>query len=356
MFRLTKRLNDISPENSEKIYSIISEIDAVKRSWNIVNSLVPQTIERLTQSVVVTSSGSSNRIEGNRLSDDEVREIYRNINVKKFKTRDEQEIAGYVETLLLIFENYRDIPITESNILWLHGAMLKRCEKDEGHRGIYKIGSNRVEARDAFGALVGVIFDPTPPHLVKKEISELIDWHNETLKLKSKHPLIAIANFIFEYLAIHPFQDGNGRTSRLLSNLTLLRNGYEFAKIASHEKIIESNKAEYYRVLNYTQKAWKTDREDVSQWLIFFLEIVKTQALEGLRLLQEDDFESLLSEKQALVWTYILSLNGAEFSRKSIREAIDLPARTAESIVKKFLDMNKITKLGQGRAARYRKA
>jgi Fic family protein len=306
----------------------------------------------LKQSTIITSTGASNRIEGNRLSDDEVKDLYKNINIKKFKTRDEQEIAGYIEVLRFIFDTYDEIAISESNVLWLHQEMLKYCDKDERHRGNYKVAPNGVEAYDPFGNVVGVVFDPTPPHLVKKEITELIDWYN--VAITQKHPLIVTANFIYEYLAIHPFQDGNGRTSRLLSNLMLLRNGYDFARITSHEQIIESNKAEYYKTLNYTQTTWKTDHEDVSQWIVFFLEVVKAQAQKVFELLKQDNFERLLSVKQLEVWHFVLSLQGKEFCRKDLAEALQMPAITVESIIRKFLKMKKITKLGQGRATRYK--
>jgi Fic family protein len=350
MDRFNKRISFL--EDIEEIYSIIAEIDAVKTSWRITNSIAPPILARLTESAIITSTGASNRIEGNKLSDDEVKAIYQNINIKKFKTRDEQEIAGYMETLQFVFKNHDNISISESNILWLHQEMLKYCDKDERHRGIYKIGPNRVEARDALGRILGIVFEPTPPHLVKKEMMELIDWYNAATS--SRHPLIVIANFIFEYLAIHPFQDGNGRTSRLLSNLMLLRSEYLFTQIASHEQIIEANKAEYYKVLNHTQTTWKTDNEDVSQWILFFLKIVRIQAQKAIAFMTSDNFEQLLSSKQLTVWDYILSLHGKEFSRKNVVDATGIVPVTVESILKKFLNMNKITRLGQGRAVRYR--
>ncbi|MDR2464512.1 MAG: hypothetical protein LBD36_02820 [Holosporales bacterium] len=136
----------------------------------------------------------------------------------------------------------------------------------------------------------------------------------------------------------------------------LLRSGYFFTKITSHEQVIESNKAEYYKVLNYTQTTWKTDHEDLSQWILFFLRIVKIQAQKVIEIMQKDNFEQLLSEKQLIVWNCILRLQGTEFSRKDIIAATGITAVTVESIIKKFLNMNKIMRLGQGRATRYRQA
>jgi Fic family protein len=202
-------------------------------------------------------------IEGNRLTDIEVEALYKNLHAKKFKTRDEQEIVGYLKCLELIFNSYNEISITEASILKLHQDMLNFSEKDDWHKGRYKFNSNRVEAKGFSGNVIGIIFDPTSPHLVKKEMQELIGWYLWASNTKAKHPLILIANFIFEYLAIHPFQDGNGRTSRLLTNLMLLQ-GYLFTQIVSHEKIIETRKVDYYLALNKTQSTWKTDNEDIT--------------------------------------------------------------------------------------------
>lgn len=351
-FRIHTRLG-LSSSIVEKVYADIAEIDGVKNSWQITGKLLPQTIERLANSVIVTSSGSSNRIEGNSLSDAEVENLYKNLRIKKFKTRDEQEVAGYLQCLEKIFDNYDLIPANESSILKLHQDMLMYSEKDERHRGQYKFGSNRVEAKDQKGNLVGVIFDPTPPYLVKKEMQELIGWYNWAVSTKAKHPLILIANFIFEYLAIHPFQDGNGRTARLLTNIMLLQNGYFFASLVSHERIIEANKADYYLVLNKTQRTWKSTEEDISPWLLFFLDVIKSQSKQALKIIEGDSIEYLLSEKQLALLQWAIDKNEV-FSRKNAIEALGFPARTVESIIKKLVELKRLERLGQGQATRYK--
>lgn len=353
-FRLIKRLTKIEPAALEKIYALISEIDAVKNSWYLTKRLSPKTVEQLTKSVIITSTGASNRIEGNRLSDQEVADLYNNMHIKKMKSRDEQEVVGYFEMLKTIFKHYREIPISESYILQMHRDMLQYSEKDMGHKGRYKVSSNRVEATDESGNLIGIIFDPTPPYLVHKEMLELIDSYNWALSEKAKHPLILIANFIFEFLAIHPFQDGNGRTSRLISNLMLLKNDYLFTTLISHERIIESHKADYYIALNKTQKTWKTESEDILPWLIFFLEVVKTQATQAMKLLDEESIENLLSAKQLALWRWSQQLEMLEFSRKDAIQALGFPDRTVESIIKKLLLMKRFERLGEGMATRYR--
>lgn len=351
--RLSKRLN-FGAERTEELFALLAEIDAIKNAFRLTDKLLPQTISRLTQSVIVTSTGASNRIEGNRLSDEQVEALYRNLRIRKFKTRDEQEVAGYLEMLELILGSHEDIRLTETLILQLHRDMLKYCEKDERQRGAYKFGPNRVEAKDNDGNIVGVIFDPTPPHLTPKEMNELVTWFQWADKENFKHPLIRIGNFIFEYLAIHPFQDGNGRTSRLLTNLLLLQHGYMFVALVSHEKLIEERKMDYYLALSQAQSSWKTRKEDVTPWLRFFLEIVRAQATQALAIIEGDRIEHLLSEKQLALWQWVQSRNTPEFGRKDAVEALHFPPRTVEAIIKRLLDLKKLERIGAGRGTRYR--
>lgn len=232
--------------------------------------------------------------------------------------------------------------------------MLIYSDKDSRHKGHYKFGSNRVEAKDQTGHIVGVIFDPTPPYLVQKEMQELILWYHWAISNKIKHPLILIANFIFEYLAIHPFQDGNGRTSRLISNLMLLQQEYFFTSLVSHERIIEANKLDYYLALNKTQATWKTEAEDISPWLLFFLNVINTQSKQALKVIEGDHIEYLLSEKQLALWYWVSNSADMEFSRKDAVEALGFPERTVESIIKKLVDLKRLQRQGQGKATRYK--
>lgn len=351
--RLSRRLS-LSAEHTEQIYAVISEIDAARTAFRLTDRLQPATLGRLTQSVIVTSSGASTRIEGARLSDQEVESLYRNLRIRTLRTRDEQEVAGYLEVLARILEDFADMPVRESLILQLHRDMLRHCEKDERQRGHYKFGPNRVEARDADGRVVDILFDPTPPHLTPKEMSELVDWLAWADENGFKHPLVRIANFVFEYLAIHPFQDGNGRTSRLITNLLLLRHGYAFTALVSHERLIESRKAEYYLALRRAQSTWKTAHEDISPWLFYFLSIVQAQAREAIALIERDHVESLLSEKQLALWRWAQARDDATFTRREAAAALGFPLRTVEGIVVKLLEMKRLARLGQGRATRYR--
>lgn len=342
----------LSPQISAEIFGLIAKIDAIKGQWKLSSKLSPQMISRLKTSVLVTSTGSSTRIEGSKLTDQQVKDLFLKLKIKKLKTRDEQEVAGYLELLKKVFDSWPRLKFSESLVLSFHQELLKYSDKDKKHKGQYKFGSNRVEARDQQGKLVGIVFDPTPPHLVGKEMQELIGWTIAELDKEKIHSLLIIANFIFEFLAIHPFQDGNGRISRILTNFFLLKSGYEYIPYISHEKIIEDNKADYYLALNKTQKTWKKSKENLSFWSLYFLKILLKQSELALNLLSQESVEEFLSEKQLKVWHFALTQD--TFQRGDVIKATKLNPRTIEQSIKKLLDMNKLVKLGQGKATRYR--
>ncbi len=285
------------------------------------------------------------------MNDEEVEKLLKEAKIRKLATRDEQEVLGYSELIKEVFTSYDQISFSENTIKQFHQITLKYSEKDKKHKGIYKFGSNRVEAIDHNGKIIGIIFDPTPPHLVPKEMQELVEWTQQAFKNKTYHPFLIIANFIFEYLAIHPFQDGNGRTSRILTNLLLLQNGYSFTPYVSHEKIIEENKVDYYLSLKKTTSTWKSDNEDLTPWLFFFLDIVLKQGKFAVELTKKDQTEKYLSEKQNKIWQCFLEHK--KLSRKEIGEKTGVNIKTIEQGLNKLLKMKKIERIGQGRATKY---
>ena len=351
LHRLSKRLH-FSFEINNTIYNLISQIDALNREFQITEKLSHQTIKRLMKSVIVTSTGSSNRIEGNKLNNEEVESLYSQMNIKKFKTRDQQEVAWYLEVLAMIFDNYQHVNFSEWVVLQLHEMMLKYVEKDVWHRWKFKFWPNRVEARDYKGKLVKVVFNPTEPTFTAIEMKSLIEWTKKALKEKNIHPLLIIANFIFEYLAIHPFQDGNGRTSRILTNLLLLKSGYLFTPFISHESLIENKKVEYYKVLAKTQQSRKTKHEDISAWVIFFLDITKQQVRKAISLSKIENIEMHLSEIQSKVWQTILAYTN--ISRQQIQKETGLSESTIKQVINKLIRMKKIERIGATRSVKYK--
>jgi len=352
MTKFNKKFS-FAPEITHKIYNLIAQIDELKGQWKMGANLSPQVLGMLKKTVIITSSGASTRIEGARLTDEQVEKLLKGLKIQKLVTRDEQEVAGYAELLTNVFDSHKKLNLSENTIKHFHSELLKYSGKDVRHRGNYKFGSNRVEAKDEKGNVVGILFDPTPPHLVGKEMSELLDNTKSFFEAKEIHPLIIIANFIFEFLSIHPFQDGNGRTSRVLTNLLLLKNGYEYMPYVSHEKLIEDNKNEYYITLNKTQRTWKTTKEDISPWLLFFLTILLRQTQSAIELLSKETIENLLSEKQLAVWNYFGQHKIV--TPKELRASLNIAVATITQILNKLLELKKIERIGKGRATRYQK-
>jgi Fic family protein len=232
---LTKRLQNLSAKDLTRLLPKISKLDEFKGSWSSSKSLSPQALGRLKRSIVVTSTGASTRIEGSQLSDREVEGLLKGLKTNKLKDRDSQEVAGYAEVLSIVFDSYRDIPFTEGLILQFHGQILKYSEKDQQRRGKYKSNPNQVVAFDTDGKKT-ILFNPTEPHLTTSEMRELIEWTKAELKSDKFHTLFIVANFILEFLAIHPFHDGNGRLSRILTNLLLAQAGYTYMPTSRSKK------------------------------------------------------------------------------------------------------------------------
>ena len=259
---------------NQRVMQLIAAIDEYRGKWNVVEKRENRYLKELRKIATIESIGSSTRIEGATMTDEEIKQLLKDIKITKFKTRDEQEVIGYYEVLELIFDNFSEIKLSENYIKQLHQLLLKHSNKDERHRGGYKNLSNKVVATYPTGEQK-TIFDTTEPALVEGEMFELIKWTNFQWSEKTIHPLIVLAVFVYEFLSIHPFQDGNGRLSRLLTTLLLLQQGYEFIQYISFENHIEKNKKAYYEALMSAQRKRITQKDVIDKWLIFFLESVK---------------------------------------------------------------------------------
>ncbi len=347
--RLDQRIENIPAE----IWSKITQIDELKGQWIAGAQLSPQVLSRLKRSVLITSTGASTRIEGARLSDEDVEKLMRGIDIQKFTDCDKQEVKGYFELLENVFDSWKSLKFSENSIKHFHRELLKYVKKDELHRGEYKKIDNKVEMIDTAGNSVGVLFDTTPAYLTPKETQELVEWAQEVLAGKEYHPLLIIGNFLVEFLQIHPFQDGNGRLSRVLTNLLLLKEGYLYMPYISHEKLVEDNKPDYYMTLRRSQKTFKTDHESITAWLDFFLTIFLKQSKMAVELLSKENIEKLLSVKQLVVWGYLQRVD--ETTTGEIVKKAKVARPTVKQALDKLLRLKKIERIGLGRSARYRK-
>src|SRR3989338_7585054 len=347
--RFLKRIERLPQDILEQMHMI----DVLKNKWTSGAKLDPQILGQLKKSVLVTSTGASTRIEGARLSDEDVEKLMRGISMQKFRDRDTQEVRGYYELLTNVFENYQSIPFSESTIKFFHKELLKYAEKDNLHRGEYKKKENKVRMINEAGESIGVLFDTTPAYLAPKEMQELVEWTQVTLAEKSAHPLLLVANFIVEFLNIHPFEDGNGRLSRVLTNLLLLQQGFVYMPYISHEKLVEENKPEYYLALRQSQRTFKTESETIAPWLDFFFIIFLKQSKMAVELLSKENIEKLLSKKQLSIWQYLQTVEEAAPGEIAKKAKVARP--TVNQALDKLLRLKKVERIGLGRSTRYRK-
>ena len=336
-----------------EVWSKIARIDEFKGQWIAGAKLSPQALGRLKRSVLVTSTGASTRIEGAKLSDEDIEKFMRGISVQKFSDRDKQEVKGYYELLQNVFNTWKSIKFSENTIKHFHQQLLKYVEKDKLHRGEYKKKENKVQMIDVDGKSIGTLFDTTPAYLTPKQMHELIEVIQVSFKENKFHPLLIVGNFLVEFLNIHPFQDGNGRLSRILTNFLLLQAGYLYMPYVSHEKLIEDSKPDYYMALRKSQKTLKGKHPDITPWLDFFLSVIVKQSEVAVELLSRENIEKLLSVKQLAVWNYLQTVD--EAPPREIAEESKVARPTINQALDKLIRLKKIERLGLGRSTRYRK-
>ena len=334
--------------------SNLMAIDVFKESWKNKEKTISATLLNNLRNIgAFESIGSSNRIEGNTLSDKEVEELLQGLKTESFRSRDEEEVVGYSEVLDTIYNNFESIQLSENYIKQLHGILLRYTGKDERHRGEYKKLENSVAAFDNTGKEIGIVFKTASPFDTPLLMKQLVDETNELFDSKLYPPLIIIALFIVHFLAIHPFQDGNGRLSRLLTNFLLIKYGYSYIQYYSLEKLIEESKSSYYRALRKTQITFQTDDYDYSPWLDYFSMILKKQtvnlekkiaAYEGNDALSPDEERILLSIRN--------SFKGLQYGAIK-RECPDLGDNTIRRILRKLSSLNLIEKHGTGKGMWY---
>jgi Fic family protein len=262
---------------TSEFLTLIAEIDEFKGAWRAFGTLAPERLNALRRVATIESIGSSTRIEGSKLSDREIERLLSNLQIQSFETRDEQEVAGYAKVMETAFESWADIPITENHIKQLHRDLLSYSTKDEHHRGEYKTMSNSVAAFDEAGRQIGIVFETATPFDTPRLMAELIAWLKAARELGRLHPLLIIGVFTVVFLEIHPFQDGNGRLSRVLTTILLLQAGYAYVPYSSLESVIEHSKEGYYLALRQTQGTIRTAAPDWQPWLLFFLRALQQQ-------------------------------------------------------------------------------
>jgi Fic family protein len=338
---------------TQKIIQKIGQIDQFKGEWKQLDKEENRYLKELRKIATIQSIGSSTRIEGSSLTDVEIASLIKNLKITKLQTRDQQEVGGYYDTLETIINSYDGIDLTLSNIHGLHHLLLKYSSKDDRHRGKFKELTNKVVAAYPDGT-TRVIFNTTAPFLVEKEMSELIDWTNKTLSEGEIHPLIIIVTFIYEFLSIHPYQDGNGRLSRLLTNLLLIKSDYKFVLYVSLENIIEQKKAAYYQALMEGQRERYKESERIHKWVLFFLESLHELILKLEQKLKEyRQLGGYMNERQKIILNYIQTHKLVK-SSDIFKGLSQYTTATIKKDLQYLINEYKIEKLGNNRGTIYK--
>jgi Fic family protein len=338
----------ITPE----ILGLISELDEFKGAWRALGTLAPDRLSALRRVATIESIGSSTRIEGSKLSDRQVEKLLSNLEIRNFDTRDSQEVAGYAETMELVFSSWEEITITENHVKQLHRDLLRHSEKDAHHRGKYKTQSNSVAAFDETGNQVGIVFETATPFDTPRLMTESVEWVREWLETRQLHPLLVTSIFIVVFLEIHPFQDGNGRLSRILTTLLLLRAGYAYVPYSSLESVIEQSKEGYYLALRQTQGTIRTDTPNWQPWVLFFLRALQQQMK---RLAKKVEREKIILSAMPELSLRIVEY-AREHGRVTIGDMVKLTGTSRNTLKQHFRQMQEKGHLvlhGSGRGAWY---
>lgn len=338
----------ITPE----ILTLISSIDEFKGAWRVMNTIAPERLVSLRRVATIESIGSSTRIEGSKLTDREVELLLSRLEIRASESRDEEEVAGYAALMDVVFSSWREIEITENYIKQLHKILMQHDSRNAWHAGTYKKSSNSVAAIDEDGNQLGIVFQAASAFDTPTLMTELVLWTREQTDLGALHPLLIVGVFVVVFLEIHPFQDGNGRLSRALTTLLLLKFGYAYVPYASLESVVERNKEGYYLALRQTQGTIRADPPNWSPWLLFFLRSLMSQVrhLEA-KLAREELVASPLPE---------LSLQIVEFGRShgriTMSEAIKLTGASRNTLkehFRKLVEDQILAQHGRGRGVFY---
>lgn len=343
---------EFTGEVFQQILKQLSIVDSFKGNWESIELKHSKHLKELRKIATIESIGSSTRIEGATLTDEEVEKLLKSVKITKLTTREQQEVVGYYDALQVILDNYQDLELSERYIHQLHGILLKHSAKDQSHKGQYKTLSNQVVANYPDGTQ-RTIFRTTEPSLTAKEMEALISWTKERVQQEDMHPVMIAAAFVYEFLSIHPYQDGNGRLSRLLTTLLLMQQGYEFVQYISFEHIIEERKDDYYRTLMEGQKNRYKETEKIDRWILFFLDCLVTliKRLEAKYELYSK-LKKELNERQQSVMEFVKSKGKVRMSE--IEEAFkDYSRNTLKKDMSYLVNEGLLMKTGERKGTRY---
>lgn len=329
------------------VMAAVGKIRERRGRETLYRSMAPETLDRLCEVAKIQSTSSSNRIENISTTDRRLRELME--RKTEPLNRDEREITGYRFVLDLIHESHDDIPVTPGVILQLHRDLYRYL--DVAFAGCWKDADNRIAERLPTGELV-TRFKPTSAAATPFAVGNICEEYRKVVAEEACDPLLASLVFVFDFVSIHPFNDGNGRMSRLLTLLLLYRNGYNVGKYISIEAEIERTKETYYESLRASSAGWDQGTNDYAPFVTYMLGVI------GACYDQLDGRVALLSQSVSAedrLRRYFESLVGSASKRQILDENPELSQRTCERLLQKFQREGLVEKVGAARATRYRK-
>lgn len=336
--------------NLEMTYPMVSKMNTIYELRGQTNSYKTdyhEELDRLVEVAKIQSTDASNRIEGIYTVNSRLKQIM--ANKTQPRNRNEEEISGYRDVLKLIHEQYHYMPIVSNTILAMHKEMLS-YNRNATWSGNFKTVDNEIITEYADGRKE-VRFNPPSALQTPGLIRDLCDQYNEAFKLGKIPPLLLCGAFVFDFVSIHPFNDGNGRMSRLLMLLTMYQAGFDVGKYISIEKIIEDTKSEYYRVLKESSIGWNENKNDYGPFLNYFLEVV-IKAYNSL-----NDRLGVVAHQQLSANELILRVMQEKIAPLSRSELVALiPQYSDISIRRALVELRKAGKIkliGKGPASKY---
>ncbi len=329
-----------------KLLRQLSQIDRFDASWSTLEKREKKGLNSLKTIATIQSTGSSTRIEGSKMNDDQVKGLIEKIDISSFDDRDSQEVAGYYEALNILLESSEDITVSKSDIKSLHNQLLRFSAKDKWHKGQYKQHSNAVEANFPDGSKQIIFRTTDPGYATEDAMDGIINWYNSNSDI---HHLLKVASFVYEFLSIHPFQDGNGRLSRLLTTLLLMKTNYIWVQYVSFEYEIENRKKEYYSCLRNCQA--QRPNENISEWVDFFLSALLNLQNKLKKKLEVRNKSIKLSPRDKSIYLYIMENPGSKSGE--ISENLNIPNPTTKRILSQMVADEILEKFGKGAGINY---
>ena len=328
-----------------ELLGLVAQLHEYKGRQEMYLRQKPADLDRLIEIAKIQSTEASNEIEGIRTTNTRLKQLVQDKTTPH--NRDEQEIMGYRDVLNTIHENYEYIPVRSSYILQLHRDLYRYSEKSIG--GQFKNSQNFISAVDANGRAF-ILFEPLPPYETPAAIDSICENYNRVSAAQEIDDLILIPVFIHDLLCIHPFNDGNGRMSRLLSTLLLYRAGYVIGRYISLESKIAQNKDLYYATLEQCQTGWHENQEDPTPFIKYLLRII----LAAYR-----DFEERIDivggrQNAAAIVRRAVSGRIGKFTKSELLELCPTISRTSvEGALRQLIKEGAISRHGSGRATFY---